>query len=275
MHRNAWYCIALIALFAAPAYPQSKSSPPTDTIVISPHDREILHEAEKKIEDGTLTKQPLTNTLLKLFGASTRSDVANMKRKILPTPPYLEKLFGRILYYTPRSLRGPYHFRLVYADTEDSWVHADGTIIISRENVTRAEDEAQLAALICHELSHLFQRHSAEDAIVLNYLLERGIDDGVAKYLAGHDDLDDLDTLTNHQQLRADKMAMQLLADLGYNPCSLPRYWRNAGVKDTYIDEDGELLKDVTCKDIGDTAAHFHLATPYVFYKFIESQKKY
>ncbi|NIO40995.1 MAG: M48 family metalloprotease, partial [Burkholderiales bacterium] len=58
----------------------------------------------------------------------------------------------------------PYSFRAVNANHVNAYAFPGGSIAITRGLMSELENEAELAALLGHEVAHVNARHAAEQA---------------------------------------------------------------------------------------------------------------
>ena len=79
---------------------------------------------------------------------------------------YLESLAGRMLGDSLDHLGITLDFVLVAEPTLSGWVYPYGTIGIHTGLLVRMDNEAQLGAILAHEISHFLQRHTYSELIV-------------------------------------------------------------------------------------------------------------
>lgn len=95
----------------------------------------------------------------------------------------------------------------------------------------RVENEAQLAAIIGHELGHYLERHqleqlrAAKDKAVLAQLV--GLVGGVAGAVGRIGILASMFAFSREHEERADRLGMRLLQQAGYDGTEAPRVWDN------------------------------------------------
>ena len=78
---------------------------------------------------------------------------------------YLESIAERLLKGRLRHLEIEVDFIIVQNNLLSAWVYPYGTIAVNTGLLTGMENEAQLAAILAHELSHFMQRHSYRELI--------------------------------------------------------------------------------------------------------------
>ena len=79
---------------------------------------------------------------------------------------YVQKVGARLAAVADRKL--PYEFRVVNDDTPNAWALPGGKIAVNRGLLLQLDNEAQLAAVLAHEIVHAAARHSAQS-------MQRGI----------------------------------------------------------------------------------------------------
>ena len=78
---------------------------------------------------------------------------------------YLESIAARLLGDRLAHLVIEIDFVIVQNNLLSAWVYPYGTIAVNTGLLTGMENEAQLAAILAHELSHFMQRHSYRELI--------------------------------------------------------------------------------------------------------------
>ncbi len=79
---------------------------------------------------------------------------------------YVQEVGERLAKVSDRPL--PYEFRVINDSTPNAWALPGGKIAINRGLLTELESEAELAAVLAHEIVHAAARHSAQS-------IERGV----------------------------------------------------------------------------------------------------
>lgn len=122
----------------------------------------------------------------------------------------------------------PYQFKVVNDSTPNAFALPGGFVAISRGLLAALENEAQLAAVLGHELGHVAARHSVQ-AMQRGSLLELGTavlggvagqgGYGVAAQQAGQLAAGLLDnTYSREQERESDRLGVDYLVLAGYNP---------------------------------------------------------
>ena len=122
----------------------------------------------------------------------------------------------------------PYEFVVLNNDVPNAWALPGGKIAVNRGLLIHLEDEAQLAAVLGHEIVHAAARHSAQQ-MTQSSLLGLGV-----AILGGVSESSDLSGLINQsasigaaawqarygrdKELQSDKYGMEYMAAIGYDP---------------------------------------------------------
>ena len=110
---------------------------------------------------------------------------------------------------------GGYRFNFTVIDAADvfAFTQAGGYVYVSRGMIALANSEDELAAVLAHELVHVFSRHGAQREAMRREL--------------GNLDLADADILyafTRDQELEADALSIPILIAAGYDPFAQGRF---------------------------------------------------
>ncbi len=124
-----------------------------------------------------------------------------------------------------------FQFFVLNDDTVNAFALPGGYVYISRGLVALAEDEAELAGVIGHEIGHVTARHSAQrysSAMATNIgLTAVGILGSVLGAPSGLGNLASfgaqaaLQSYSRSQELEADKLGVRYMTQLGYDPSAL------------------------------------------------------
>ena len=107
------------------------------------------------------------------------------------------------------------------------FIHPEGSILVCSGAFRVAETEAGLAALLSHELAHALKHCSA-----------------ATPELCRRSDGNNGTAFTIGQEIEADGIGMNLMADAGYDPSELLRIWE--GMKESHREGGDGLLVHVT-----------------------------
>jgi predicted Zn-dependent protease len=131
---------------------------------------------------------------------------------------------GRRLAKTTERNRVDYKFHIVDTHIVNAFALPGGYIYVSRGLVALANSEAELAAVLAHELAHITARHSAErysHAVVSSLgtgLLSAAIEQPGLAQLASLGNQLYIKGYSREQEREADKLGIRYLARAGYTP---------------------------------------------------------
>jgi beta-barrel assembly-enhancing protease len=98
------------------------------------------------------------------IGAEQYSPLRQMQGGDYNTQPqitaYVQEVGGRLAAVSDRPL--PYEFQVINDSTPNAWALPGGKIAINRGLLTEMQSEAELAAVLGHEIVHAAARHSAQ-----------------------------------------------------------------------------------------------------------------
>ena len=80
-----------------------------------------------------------------------------------PVTQYVQKLGGRLAARAP-GYQWPYNFHVVNVKEINAFALPGGSIFINLGTIQAADNEAQLAGVMSHEISHVVQRHGTRAA---------------------------------------------------------------------------------------------------------------
>lgn len=119
----------------------------------------------------------------------------------------------------------PYEFTVINSSIPNAWALPGGKIAFNRGLLTMLEDEAQLAAVLGHEIVHVTARHGAQ-GMSRGILLELGAT--AAGVLSGGGDIVSsgiraggglvMASYSREQELEADLFGTEYMSKAGYNP---------------------------------------------------------
>lgn len=124
----------------------------------------------------------------------------------------------------------PYSFRAVNATYLNAYAFPNGAIAVTRGMLVELENEAELAALLGHEVGHVAARHTAQQLTqrTLTGLLMAGVGQvvatrapdyvGLARELGGLASGALLAHYSREDERQADKLGLQYMVEAGYNP---------------------------------------------------------
>ena len=130
-----------------------------------------------------------------------------------------------------------YHFAVLDKSYANAYSTPGGYVFITKGAIDMAQDEAELAAVLAHEVAHVTHRHIVKDLNI--HGTERANLSGLTRILGAFGDTTRvalsktvdkaMSILFNtgyntREELEADQTATLLLAETGYDPTALKRY---------------------------------------------------
>src|SRR5262249_51158523 len=152
-----------------------------------------------------------------------------------PVAKYVQALGQKLVAHAPGD-KWPYNFHVVNQKEINAFALPGGPIYVNLGTIQAADNEAQLAGVMAHEISHVVQRHATRAATkqmyaqlplaVLGSLLGRGVGGqlaqlgiqfGVGSYF-----------LKNSRQAEseADLIGTDIMYDTGYNPQAMADFFK-------------------------------------------------
>ena len=111
---------------------------------------------------------------------------------------------------------------------------ANGTMQIWTGMLLRVQNEAQLAAVLGHELTHYLRRHTLQrwrdiraktDALVFFQFATAVVGLGVVGLVATLGTLGSIQAFSREQERESDRLGFEMMAGAGYEPEEAPRIW--------------------------------------------------
>ncbi|MGB7728627.1 MAG: M48 family metallopeptidase [Candidatus Acidiferrum sp.] len=153
---------------------------------------------------------------------------------------YLTKLGQRLIaHLNTRGVDYPWEFHCVNDKAVNAFALPGGFVFINRGAIEAADNEAQLAAIMAHELSHVALRHGTNQATKAQYAelgagimgAAGGIFGGAAgAAAAGAGQLTFGSVLLHNSrgaETQADVMGTQVLYDAGFDPRAMAAFFEN------------------------------------------------
>jgi len=151
-----------------------------------------------------------------------------------PVTKYVQQLGAQLTAHAPGD-PWPYHFRVVNQKEINAFALPGGPIFINMGTIQAADNEAQLAGVMAHEISHVVQRHATRAATkqmkvqmplqILGALLGRstlgelaaaGISFGAGSYFMKN---------SRQNESEADLIGTDIMYDSGYNPQAMADFF--------------------------------------------------
>jgi len=152
---------------------------------------------------------------------------------------YLQRLGTRLAAHAP-GYKYPYQYRCINSETINAFALPGGFVYINRGVIENADDEAQLAAVMAHETSHVALRHGTSQATKA-YAAEAGI--SIVGALIGGNTATLLMgrllggvgipiaflKMSRTDESQADILGAQILHDAGYEPQAMADFYEKLG----------------------------------------------
>src|SRR5438309_2104036 len=81
-----------------------------------------------------------------------------------PETQYIQQLAGKLQGVIPADRNWPYQFHVIQAADINAFALPGGPIFVNIGTITAADNEAELAGVLAHEMSHVYMQHSAKQA---------------------------------------------------------------------------------------------------------------
>ena len=150
----------------------------------------------------------------------------------------LNRLGRKIAEFAPGT-KYPYEFHVVNSKQLNSFALPGGQVYIYRGVIEEADDEAQLAGVMAHEISHVALRHGTNQATrqemssglfgILGGMVGGGNISAITSQLGGGVIAGSvLVKYTRTSETQADILGTQILYDAGYDPRAMAQFFENA-----------------------------------------------
>src|SRR5215472_4244246 len=81
-----------------------------------------------------------------------------------PITQYVQQLGRKLVAQIPAQYTWPYQFHVVQQKDIDAFALPGGPIFINAGTIQAADNEAELAGVMAHEMSHVYMQHTAKAA---------------------------------------------------------------------------------------------------------------
>lgn len=149
---------------------------------------------------------------------------------------YLQKLGLRLAAHAP-GYKYAYQYRCINSEVINAFALPGGFIYINRGVIENADDEAQLAAVMAHETSHVALRHGTNQATKI-YAAQAGL--SILGALVGGNSAAEFMTdlfsggvvplvflkMSRTDESEADILGTQILHDAGYDPYAMGQFFK-------------------------------------------------
>jgi predicted Zn-dependent protease len=186
---------------------------------------------------------------------SARSSHAGMLRQFPPYEDaklqgYVRAVGARVANVAPPT-NVSFGFTVVDSAGAFAYSFAHGEIVISRGLLYQLNTEAQLAAVLAHEVGHVVSLHQAH--IFAEFRKAQELQKRLSRHLASEQARDTLDALSlarvrgygREQENQADLWSERLLARAGYDPSAMAQVLRLFIQQDKYAESVGFELWDL------------------------------
>ncbi|MBE0471454.1 MAG: M48 family metalloprotease [Methyloprofundus sp.] len=153
---------------------------------------------------------------------------------------YVNKVGGLLAQYSIRSELN-YHFMVLDTDEINAFAAPGGYVFITKGALELVKNEAQLAAILAHEMGHIEQRHYVR---AIDLRSQKGsVESGLSAILAGggttaaiafNQAINEMAEIlfskglqSKQDEFEADASSVWLLVNTGYQPSSLARYFES------------------------------------------------
>ncbi len=153
-----------------------------------------------------------------------------------PMTQYVQRLGAKLVKQIPQQYSWPYEFHVIAQKEINAFALPGGPMFINVGTIAAAQNEAQLAGVMAHEMSHVYEQHSAKQATsakrtwfevlaaaggvlggsTLGNLARAGIQFGAGTMLMKYSRAD---------EAQADNVGAIIMYKAGYNPMELANFF--------------------------------------------------
>ena len=126
---------------------------------------------------------------------------------------------GERLAMAADDSRWNFHFTILDDPDAIAFAVAGGYIYVSRTMLGLANSEAEIAAVLAHEMAHVIERHAAERGMMENEQRAAGTFPDAAAF----------QILARDQEIKADIIGVRIIAAAGYDPMAQARFLETIG----------------------------------------------
>jgi predicted Zn-dependent protease len=152
-----------------------------------------------------------------------------------PVSRYIQQLGAKLVATMPQPT-WPYNFHVVQQKEINAFALPGGPIFVNLGTITAADNEAQLAGVLAHEMTHVYMRHSAKMAVkqsyaqgiagVLGAILGSGVAGSVARLGLGLGVGSYLLKYSRTDEAQADAGGAVIMYRAGYNPVEMANFFK-------------------------------------------------
>jgi len=153
-----------------------------------------------------------------------------------PMTQYVQKLGKRLVKQIPQQYTWPYEFHVIAQKEINAFALPGGPMFINVGTIAAAQNEAQLAGVMAHEMSHVYMQHSAKQATSTKRTIAEIL--GAAGGIFGGSTLGNLARVgiqfgagtmllkySREDEAQADSVGAIILYKAGYNPIELANFF--------------------------------------------------
>ena len=153
-----------------------------------------------------------------------------------PITQYVQQLGRKLVAQIPAQYSWPYQFHVIQQKEINAFALPGGPIFINLGTITAAQDEAQLAGVMSHEMSHVYMQHSAKAATSSKRTLAEVL--GAAAGILGGSALGNLARMgiqfgagtlllrySREDEAQADAVGAIIMYKAGFNPVELANFF--------------------------------------------------
>jgi beta-barrel assembly-enhancing protease len=153
-----------------------------------------------------------------------------------PMTQYVQRLGAKLAKQIPQQYSWPYEFHVIAQKDINAFALPGGPMFINVGTIAAAQNEAQLAGVMAHEMSHVYEQHSAKAATstkrtwaeilgaaggilggsTLGNLARAGIQFGAGTMLMKY---------SREDEAQADEVGAIIMYKAGYNPMELANFF--------------------------------------------------
>src|SRR6185437_7944223 len=153
-----------------------------------------------------------------------------------PLTQYVQRLGAKLVKQIPAQYSWPYQFHVVEQKDINAFALPGGPMFVNVGTIAAAQNEAQLAGVMAHEMSHVYEQHSAKAATSTKRTIAEIL--GAAGGILGGSAVGDLaragiqfgaGTLlmrySREDESQADAVGAIIMYKAGYNPMELANFF--------------------------------------------------
>jgi predicted Zn-dependent protease len=155
-----------------------------------------------------------------------------------PVTKYVQGLGDKLKQQIPPDVSWPYQFHVIEQKEVNAFALPGGPIFINIGTINAAQNEAQLAGVIAHEMSHVYMQHSARQATSPKRTITEVL--GALGGILGGSTVGDLASMgirfgagtlllkySREDEAQADSVGAIIMYKAGYNPMELAHFFDN------------------------------------------------